>query len=58
MNLDDMISALIARADKRRQDGLKDGDSVDADKIKALKAIIAWVLDKHPVITWGVFLCS
>ena len=41
LNLDDMISALIARADKRRQDGLKDGDVVDADKIKALKAIIA-----------------
>jgi|TARA_Y100000289_G_scaffold2695_1_gene2572 hypothetical protein len=41
MNLDDMIAALIARADKRRQDGLQDGDVVDADKIKALKAIIA-----------------
>ena len=41
MNLDDLIAALIARADKRRQDGLKDGDVVDADKIKALKAIIA-----------------
>ncbi len=41
MNLDDLIAALVARADKRRQDGLKDGDVVDADKIKALKAIIA-----------------
>ena len=41
LNLDDMIAALIARADKRRQDGLQDGDVVDADKIKALKAIIA-----------------
>lgn len=41
MNLDDMIAALIARADKRRQDGLQDGDVVDAAKVKALKALIA-----------------
>jgi len=41
LNLDDMIAALISRADKRRQDGLKEGDVLDENKIKALKAIIA-----------------
>lgn len=41
MNLFDDIARLVARADKRRQDGLKDTDVVDADTIKALKAIIA-----------------
>ena len=41
LNLDDAINALIARADKRRQDGLKDGDNVPAEKIKALKALVA-----------------
>ena len=41
LNLDDAISALIARADKRRQDGLKDGDDIPSAKIKALKALIA-----------------
>lgn len=41
MNLDDMIAALVARAEKRRLDGLKDGDSVDAEKVKALKALLS-----------------
>jgi len=41
LNLDDMIHALIARAEKRRQDGLKDGDSVPSDMVKKLKAVVA-----------------
>lgn len=41
LNLDDMIYALIARAEKRREQGLKDGDIVPSDKVKALKALVA-----------------
>ena len=41
LNLDDMIYALIARAEKRREQGLKDGDVVPSDKIKGLKALVA-----------------
>ena len=41
MNLSDMISALVARAEKRRQDGLQDSDDVPQDMLKALKAIVS-----------------
>ena len=41
MNLSDMISALVARAEKRRQDGLQDSDDVPQDMLKALKALVS-----------------
>ena len=41
MNLSDMISALVARAEKRRQDGLQDSDDVPQDMLKALKSIVS-----------------
>lgn len=41
MNLSEMISALVARAEKRRQDGLQDSDDVPQDMLKALKAIVS-----------------
>jgi hypothetical protein len=41
LNLPDMIASVIARAEKRRQDGLQDSDDVPSDLIKSLKALVA-----------------
>lgn len=39
IDIDALMESLIKRAEKRREDGLKDGDSVPAVKLKALKLI-------------------